>query len=101
MGHLVGEMGVHMQGVVGASIVGVHAWGAMSCFGRVTVCLGIMGMGCRGWMGLSSRQGAGLGLAKAFVGQKLLTLGMGLINLSVSITQLNHHSSHTVMTGVG
>ena len=64
MGHLVGEMGVHMQGVVGASIVGVHAWGAMSCFGRVTVCLGIMGMGCRGWIGLSSRQGAGLGLAK-------------------------------------
>ena len=40
-GHLVGEIGACTQGVVGASVVGVCAQGAMSCIGGVTVCLGI------------------------------------------------------------
>ena len=40
MGHLVCEMGVHVQGMVGASIVGVHALGATSLSNRVTVHLG-------------------------------------------------------------
>jgi hypothetical protein len=51
-GPLVGEMGVHAQSMVGASIAGVCAWGVMgmpavrgqvtmSLFGRVMVGLGL------------------------------------------------------------
>jgi small ligand-binding sensory domain FIST len=40
--HLIGEKGVWAQGMVGTSIVGVHAWGATSHFCGVTVHLGIM-----------------------------------------------------------
>ena len=40
-GHLVGEMGVCTQCMVGTSVAGVHAVGAMSCFDVVTH-LGVM-----------------------------------------------------------
>ena len=92
MGCLVCETGLYVQGKVGASVVGVHAWCATSPFDRVIVGLGSVQMSCEGVTGLLSRWAAGLGLTKGdrgFAGQRSLMLGMGLINLSVSITQLN------------
>jgi hypothetical protein len=56
-------------------------------------------MGYKGVVGLSGKWGAGLWLAKGnggFVGRKSLTLGTGLINLSVSVAQLNLCGSYTV-----
>jgi hypothetical protein len=63
-GRLVCETGVRVQGVVGASVAGVHALGATSRFGGVTVGLGSAQTGCEGVVGLSGKRGAGLGLAK-------------------------------------
>jgi hypothetical protein len=48
-----------------------------------------------GAVGLSGKRGAGLWLAKGdggFVGQKLFALGMGPIDLSVSVAQSNLRS---------
>ena len=49
-GLLVYEAGLHVQGVVGASVVGVRAQGAMSLFDGVTVHLGGVQTG---WAGMT------------------------------------------------
>ena len=81
-GLLVYEVGLHAQGVVGASVAGVHAQGAMSPFDGVMVHLGGVQTGWAGVTGLASGQGAGAGLAKDdgalldLLGH-LFTLGLG------------------------
>ena len=88
----VDEMGVHVQGVVGASIVGVCAHSAMSPFDGVMEGLGGMQMGWEGVLGLLGRCDVGLVLTKhdgGLVERKLLALGTGPIDPLVSVTQLN------------
>jgi hypothetical protein len=72
--------------LLGAPIVEVRA--RMGCKGVRT--------GCGGVVGLSDRRGAGLGLTKGdggLVERKSLTLGMGPIDLSVSVAQSNCRGS--------
>jgi hypothetical protein len=76
-GSLVSETGVHAQVVVGASVAGVRAWGvtgAPEVRGRVTT----------SFFG---------GVTAGLVERKSLTLGMGPINLSVSVAQSNRRGS--------
>ena len=92
----VDEMGVHVQGVVGASIVGVCTHSATSLFDGVTEGLGSVQIGWEGVLGLLGRRGVRLVLNKCdggLVEWKLLALGMGPIDPSVSITQSNRCGS--------
>ena len=72
-GPLVGETGIRAQGVVGASVARVRAWGVMgaprvrgrvttSLFGRVTVGLGSSRSGWEGIAGQLDSRRAGFGL---------------------------------------
>ena len=93
------------QGGTGCMVFGMRDGGA--CIGRIrcrgacmgchiTVSLGDGGLGwcaggLRGHNGLSSKQGAGLGLARGdrgFVGQKSLEVGTGPMDVLVSVAQL-------------
>jgi hypothetical protein len=95
---------VRLQGVVGASVAGVRARGATSPFGRVTLGLGGVQMGCECAVGLSGGRGAGLGLTKGdggLVERKSLVSGMGPIDESMSVAQSNRACLRgTGLTGV-
>jgi hypothetical protein len=74
--------------------VGVQ--GAVSPFDGVTLGLGGARAGCGGVTGLSSRRGAGMGLAKGdggLVGRKSLGLGTGPIDVSMFVAQSNRARS--------